>query len=89
MDGRKAARESSLDYQEIRYEDVVEDSQLVLQQALRFFELEDSIVSTMVVTSGRKEAWRGKLNAEDRRVFAQEAGDLLIEFGYAHDDSWV
>ena len=89
MDGRKAARESAMDYQEIRYEDVVEDSQLVLWQALRFFELEDNIVSTMVVTSGRKEAWRQKLSAEDRRVFAQEAGDLLIEFGYAHDDSWV
>ena len=58
MDGRKAARESAMDYQEIRYEDVVEDSQLVLCQALRFFELEENIVSTMVVTSGRKDAWR-------------------------------
>ena len=89
MDGRKAARASVIDYLEIRYEDVVEDSQRMLRQALRFFELEDNIVSTMVVTRGRKDAWRNKLSAEDRRVFAQEAGDLLIEFGYAHDDSWV
>ena len=30
----------------------------MLRQALRFFELEDNIVSTMVVTRGRKDAWR-------------------------------
>jgi hypothetical protein len=25
----------------------------------------------------------------DRRVFAEEAGDLLIELGYEKDDAWI
>lgn len=32
--------------------------------------------------------WRSFFTEEDRRIFKQEAGDLLIELGYERDDRW-
>lgn len=32
--------------------------------------------------------WRGVFTEEDRRVFKEEAGDLLVELGYEKDDGW-
>jgi len=32
--------------------------------------------------------WRNVFTAEDRRVFKEAAGDLLIELGYEEDDDW-
>jgi len=32
--------------------------------------------------------WRGFFTEEDRRIFKQEAGELLIEIGYETDNNW-
>ena len=32
--------------------------------------------------------WRDAFTGEDRRVFKEEAGDLLVELGYEKDLGW-
>jgi len=37
----------------------------------------------------REKVWRAGLAESDRRAFAEEGGDLLIELGYEKDDAWI
>jgi hypothetical protein len=39
--------------------------------------------------SGKKSGWQQEFTAEHRRVFAELAGDLLIELGYEKDHDWA
>jgi hypothetical protein len=32
--------------------------------------------------------WRSVFTEKDRRVFKEEAGQLLVRLGYENDDSW-
>ena len=90
--GRKRVDSSRLAYMEVRYEDLVKEPRKLLKQTFAFLELADhvdDVVPALPVYENRKQIWRSKLSVQDRRVFAREAGDLLIECGYADDDSWV
>jgi len=49
----------------------------------------DEILSQFKVSKERTEVWRSRFSQAERRVFAQEAGDLLVELGYETDYSWV
>jgi hypothetical protein len=91
IDGRKRANKSRIPYMEVRYEDLIKDRREVLRRTYEFLEIEDCSegMPGVAVYKDRKEIWRSNLSVEERRVFAREAGDLLIEFGYANDDSWV
>jgi hypothetical protein len=37
----------------------------------------------------REKVWRPGLAKKDKRDFAKEAGDLLIQLGYEKDNAWV
>ena len=37
----------------------------------------------------RAGVWASSFSVQDRRIFAREAGDLLLELGYEKDYSWV
>ncbi|MGH7930973.1 MAG: sulfotransferase family protein, partial [Candidatus Binatia bacterium] len=91
INGRRRANRSGIPYIEVRYEDLVKEPREVLRRTYEFLELDDAseIMPGVAVYKDRKEVWRSKLSPEERRVFAREAGHLLIEFGYAKDDSWV
>jgi hypothetical protein len=39
--------------------------------------------------SGKKAGWQREFTAQHRRVFAELAGDLLIELGYEPNYDWV
>src|SRR5215210_1953532 len=43
---------------------------------------------TSPVRKGVAGDWRGAFTERDRRVFKEEAGDLLVELGYERDDGW-
>ena len=49
----------------------------------------DEILSRFKVYDQRVGAWRSAFSLEDRKIFAKEAGDLLIELGYEKDYAWV
>ncbi len=43
---------------------------------------------TSMVRKGVSGDWRGAFTERDRRIFKEEAGDLLVELGYEKDDDW-
>jgi glycosyltransferase involved in cell wall biosynthesis len=44
--------------------------------------------STVFMRNGVAGDWRRVMNAEDRAIFTEVAGDLLISLGYEADDGW-
>jgi sulfotransferase family protein len=43
---------------------------------------------TSMVRKGVSGDWRGAFTESDRRIFKEEAGDLLVELGYEKDHDW-
>ena len=43
---------------------------------------------TSLVRKGVSGDWRGAFTERDRRIFKEEAGDLIVELGYEKDDGW-
>jgi hypothetical protein len=41
-----------------------------------------------MVRKGVSGDWRGAFTEGDRRIFKEEAGDLLVELGYEKDHDW-
>jgi hypothetical protein len=76
---------------EVLYEDLIKEPRAVLRRTYQFLEINDASETApgVAVYKDRREVWRSKLTAVERRVFAREAGELLIQFGYAKDNSWV
>ena len=90
--GRQGARSAQLSYTELLYEDLVRSPREALKRITRFLTIEDcldEILSQFKVSKERTEVWRSRFSQAERRVFAQEAGDLLVELGYETDYSWV
>jgi hypothetical protein len=91
IEGRKRANRSDIAYMEVLYEDLIKQPRSVLRRTYEFLEVQDASETApgVAVYENRKEVWRSKLTPADRRVFAREAGELLIELGYEKDDNWV
>jgi hypothetical protein len=76
----------------VRYEELVESPRAVLQRLFDFLGLDadlDAILSSMPVSRERSGTWRSVFSREDRRIFASEAGDLLIQLGYESNRQWI
>jgi hypothetical protein len=43
---------------------------------------------TSMVRKGVSGDWRGAFTERDRRIFKEEAGDLLVELGYEKNHDW-
>jgi hypothetical protein len=92
LQGRNTIKAKALSCAELRYEELVESPHQLLARTFSFLGLRaetQPILSSMPVFRGRCGVWREKFGAEDRKVFAKEAGDLLIELGYEKDFRWV
>ncbi len=44
--------------------------------------------STSLLRKGVSGDWRGAFTERDKRIFKEEAGDLLVELGYEKDRGW-
>lgn len=89
---RKDFDPARLAYMEVHYEELIESPRRVLEEIFSFVGLRadvDGILSGFKVYDQRVGVWRTALGPEDRKVFAREAGDLLIELGYEKDYSWL
>jgi Sulfotransferase family len=92
LDGRRTIKRQKLPCVDVRYEQLVDSPDQVLPRTFAGLGISaetDRILSLMPVFRGRCGVWREKFSREDRKVFAQEAGDLLIELGYETDYHWV
>ena len=92
LQGRRNLDLDRLKYRELRYEDLIESPGQVLRGIFSFLGLSadvDEILSRFKVYDQRVGAWRSAFSLEDRKIFAKEAGDLLIELGYEKDYAWV
>jgi hypothetical protein len=76
-------------YLEVRYEDLLGDTEAVLQGVCEFLELDfDPAMVDPPERSGIEHelgavgTWRENLSAEDAAAFAEVAGELLAELGY-------
>jgi len=49
----------------------------------------DELLSRLPVFRTRLGAWRSSLSAVEKKIFADKAGDLLIELEYEKDGRWV
>ena len=79
-------------YLEIRYEDLIAAPDAVLQNIFAALGVDPSGVRElpgMRIYRHREKVWRAGLAEADRRAFAEESGDLLIELGYEKDDAWI
>ena len=88
LEAQKSIRSKELDYAELRYEDLVESSHRVLTRAFEFLGLKcdvEKILSSLPVSKTRVGCWKFTFTMEDRKIFAREAGNLLIELGYEKD----
>ncbi len=77
---------------ELRYEDLINDPQGTLKFLFGFLGSNDNSLensSRVKFYRERTGVWASSFSAQDRRIFAREAGDLLIELGYEKDYSWV
>jgi hypothetical protein len=89
---QKSMRSKELDYTELRYEDLVESSHRVLTRAFEFLGLKcdvENILSSLPISQARVGSWKSTFTAADRKIFAREAGNLLIELGYEKNFRWV
>ena len=79
-------------YLEVRYEDLIAAPARVLKTvfgALGFDACAASNLPGLKVYGHREKVWRSGLAKKDKRDFAKEAGDLLIQLGYEKDNAWV
>jgi hypothetical protein len=79
-------------YLEVHYEDLITAPDPILEKVFATLGVDASIARDLPglrVYRHREKAWRTGLAEADRRVFAEEAGDLLIELGYEKDDAWI
>ena len=92
LEARKRMNPTQLSYLELHYEDLIEFPEETLKNIFAFLGLSGDtheMLSQFKIYDQRVGAWRGAFTAEDRRAFAKEAGDLLIELGYEKDYRWV
>ena len=92
LTGRERANPALAPYMEVRYEDLVESPAKVLQDLFDFLDLDgdiDDILSRVQIARASVGNWKTKFSLEERRIFAREAGDLLITLGYEKDAAWV
>jgi hypothetical protein len=90
--GQKLIRARGLPVIDVRYEDLIEAPAPVVTRILEFLAIEgdpESLLSIMPVSKARGGVWRNTFTAADRRVFASEAGDILIQLGYEKNYDWV
>jgi len=82
----------STKYLEVRYEDLIAAPDKVLQKVFAALGVDRSGVRELPglkIYGHREKVWRAGLAESDRRAFAEEGGDLLIELGYEKDDAWI
>jgi hypothetical protein len=90
--GRKGVDSSRLNYMELRYESLIDSPAATLTGVLDFLELDGDpkeMLSHFKLHDRSIGAWRTVFSRQDRKTFAEAAGDLLIELGYERDQSWV
>lgn len=90
--GRQQVDDKRLDYMELRYEELINAPAKVLRELFVFLELEtdiEEILSRVKIYEESVGKWRREWGREERKAFAREAGDLLIELGYEKDHAWV
>jgi hypothetical protein len=90
--GRKQVDHERLDYMELRYEELVTEPRDVLRKLFVFLELDtnlEEILSRVKVYADSVGVWMNKWARDERKAFAEAAGDLLIELGYEKDYAWV
>jgi hypothetical protein len=90
--GRSGAKSPHLGYMEILYEDLVASPWETMRQVGGFLALDDGsnvMADSIELSQQRGGAWRLTWSASQRREFAREAGDLLIELGYEKNDDWI
>ena len=90
--GRKTAEARQLPVISVRYEDLIESPESVLGKIFSFMEVDaepERLLSLLPIFRARTGIWRSAFSAQDREIFAREAGDLLIELGYEADHGWL
>lgn len=91
LSGRRKLNSHPLKYMELRYEDLIETPRDSLSKVFDFIGITadpDTMMSAMTLYNTRVQTWKTVFTPSDRRAFAREAGDLLIELGYEKDRSW-
>ncbi len=92
LEGRHEVDPKQLDYMELCYEELIESPSEVLENTFSFLGLSanvDEILFYAQVYKERIGAWRSVFSREYQRIFAREAGCLLIELWYEKNKSWV
>jgi hypothetical protein len=90
--GQRTIQAKRLPVIDVRYEDLIESPPTVLSRILKFLALQgdpEHLLSVMPVFKARGGVWRDKFTAQDREIFASEAGDLLMRLGYEKNHDWV
>jgi hypothetical protein len=92
LEGRRRVDGEPLDYRELRYEELISAPQSVLLSVFGFLELNvdlQKILSRIRVYPDSIGKWKTQWARRERKAFADEAGDMLIEMGYEKDYAWV
>jgi len=79
-------------YLEIRYEDLIAAPDEILKLVFAALAVDGGAARALPglnIYTHREKVWRAALAAPERRAFAEEAGDLLIELGYEKDGAWI
>jgi hypothetical protein len=90
--GRSDARSPRLGYMEVLYENLVASPRETMRRLGNFLALDgdsNGMADSIELSQHRGGAWRRTWSASQRREFAREAGDLLIELGYEKNDDWI
>jgi hypothetical protein len=92
MEARKEFDSKRLQYKEVRYEDLIQSPTNSLKEIFEFLGMNadaGEIVSKFKIYDHRLGTWRKLFSKQDRKAFAKEAGELLIELGYERDGRWI
>jgi len=92
MAARKRVNPDALGYLELRYEDLIRAPEAALEKVLDFLQLNgdpSEMLSSFKVYSQRVGVWQTIFTTEEKHMFDDEAGDLLIELGYERDHDWA
>ncbi len=92
LEGRNKVDRSKYCFLEVRYEDLIQSPKETLIRIFKFLELSadiDAILQQFNLYDERVGAWRESLDIDGRKVFANVAGDLLMELGYEKDSQWA
>ena len=92
LNGRLKLTASKLPFLEVNYEDLVESPESALKRIFSFLGIEANprqMLETVPVYRTQRESWKATFSPDDRLTFHREAGDLLIDLGFEHDESWV